>query len=79
MPIPILSDFANFSLSTRILFVQETRFCIVSFPESPLRDEIENLVYFPAQTGCKLMVDAVEDIELLCKVEKVPIYIDRNK
>ncbi|KAK7325726.1 hypothetical protein VNO80_33995 [Phaseolus coccineus] len=41
MPIPILSNFANFPLSTRILFVLETRLPILSFPESPLRDEIE--------------------------------------
>ncbi|KAL4321293.1 hypothetical protein AHAS_Ahas14G0096000 [Arachis hypogaea] len=41
MPIPILSNFANFPLSTRILFVLETRFPILSFLESPLRDEIE--------------------------------------
>lgn len=41
MPIPILSNFANFPFSTRILFVLETRLPIPSFPESPLRDEIE--------------------------------------
>ena len=41
MPIPILSNFANFPLSTRILFVLETRLPILSFLESPLRDEIE--------------------------------------
>ncbi|CAI8606361.1 unnamed protein product [Vicia faba] len=41
MPIPILSNFANFPLSTRILFVLETRLPILSFPESPLRYEIE--------------------------------------
>ncbi|KAL5054926.1 hypothetical protein RYX36_035608 [Vicia faba] len=41
MPIPILSNFANFPLSTCILFVLETRLPILSFPESPLRYEIE--------------------------------------
>ena len=41
MPIPILSNFANFPFSTRILFVLETRLPIPSFPESPLTEEIE--------------------------------------
>ncbi|KAF3452210.1 hypothetical protein FNV43_RR08308 [Rhamnella rubrinervis] len=41
MPIPILSNFANSPLSTRILFVLETRLPIPSFPESPLTEEIE--------------------------------------
>nr|BCT43311.1 cytochrome c biogenesis C [Musella lasiocarpa] len=41
MPIPILSNFANFPFYTRILFVLETRLPIPSFPESPLTEEIE--------------------------------------
>ncbi|CAI9758081.1 unnamed protein product [Fraxinus pennsylvanica] len=41
MPIPILSNFANSPLSTRILFVLETRLPIPSFLESPLTEEIE--------------------------------------
>ncbi|KAJ8425850.1 hypothetical protein Cgig2_001536 [Carnegiea gigantea] len=41
MPIPILSNFANFLFSTRILFVLETRLPIPSFLESPLMEEIE--------------------------------------
>nr|ULQ70060.1 cytochrome c biogenesis C [Xyris indica] len=41
MPIPILSNFANFPFSTRILLVLETRLSISSFPESPLTEEIE--------------------------------------
>ncbi|KAI5007574.1 hypothetical protein ZWY2020_054634 [Hordeum vulgare] len=41
MPIPILSNFANFLFSTRILFIPETRLPIPSFPESPLTEEIE--------------------------------------
>jgi len=41
MPIPILSNFANFPLSTRILFVLETCLHILSFLESPLRYDIE--------------------------------------
>ncbi|KAJ9128872.1 hypothetical protein P3X46_034398 [Hevea brasiliensis] len=41
MPIPILSNFANFPFSTRILFVLETRLPIPSFLESPLTEEIE--------------------------------------
>ena len=38
MPIPILSNFANFLFSTRIFFVLETRLPIPSFLESPLID-----------------------------------------
>ncbi|KAL5644854.1 hypothetical protein ACJX0J_003221 (mitochondrion) [Zea mays] len=45
MPIPILSNFANFPFSTRILFVLETRLPIPSFPESPLTEEIEAREY----------------------------------
>jgi heme exporter protein CcmC len=41
MPIPILSNFANFLFSTRIFFVLETRLQIPSFLESPLTEEIE--------------------------------------
>ncbi|CAA7039596.1 unnamed protein product [Microthlaspi erraticum] len=41
MPIPILSNFANFPFSTRILFVLETRLPIPSFLESPITEEIE--------------------------------------
>uniref|UniRef100_A0A6N2L122 Cytochrome c assembly protein domain-containing protein n=1 Tax=Salix viminalis TaxID=40686 RepID=A0A6N2L122_SALVM len=41
MPIPILSNFANSPLSTRIFFVLETRLPIPSFLESPLTEEIE--------------------------------------
>nr|ULQ69751.1 cytochrome c biogenesis C [Mayaca fluviatilis]ULQ69774.1 cytochrome c biogenesis C [Mayaca fluviatilis] len=41
MPIPILSNFANFPFSARILFVLETRLPIPSFPESPLTEERE--------------------------------------
>ncbi|KAK1258678.1 hypothetical protein QJS04_geneDACA024808 [Acorus gramineus] len=41
MLIPILSNFANFPLSTPILFVLETRLPIPSFLESPLLEEIE--------------------------------------
>nr|XP_040249503.1 putative cytochrome c biosynthesis ccmC-like mitochondrial protein [Aegilops tauschii subsp. strangulata] len=41
MPIPILSNFAKFPFSSRILFVLETRLPIPSFPESPLMEEIE--------------------------------------
>ncbi|KAK8539538.1 hypothetical protein V6N13_034831 [Hibiscus sabdariffa] len=41
MPIPILSNFANFPFSTCILFVLETRLPIPSFLESPLTEEIE--------------------------------------
>ena len=41
MPIPILSNFANFPFSTPIFFVLETRLPIPSFPESPLTEEIE--------------------------------------
>lgn len=41
MPIPILSNFANSSFSTRIFFVLETRFPILSFLESPLTEERE--------------------------------------
>ncbi|GFP85108.1 putative cytochrome c biosynthesis ccmc-like mitochondrial protein [Phtheirospermum japonicum] len=40
MPIPILSNFANSLLSTTILFVLETRLPILSFLESPLKEEI---------------------------------------
>jgi len=40
MPIPILSNFANFPLATRIFFVLETRLPIPFFPESPLTEEI---------------------------------------
>nr|ULQ69277.1 cytochrome c biogenesis protein ccmC [Eriocaulon australe] len=39
MPIPILSNFANFPFSTRILFVLETRILIPSFLESSLTEE----------------------------------------
>ncbi|MCD9639532.1 hypothetical protein HAX54_024115, partial [Datura stramonium] len=42
MPIPILSNFANSPLSTRILFVLETCLITTSFLESPLTEEIEN-------------------------------------
>nr|WNH36812.1 cytochrome c biogenesis C [Gastrodia uraiensis]WOE91391.1 cytochrome c biogenesis C [Gastrodia crispa]WOE91437.1 cytochrome c biogenesis C [Gastrodia flexistyla] len=41
MPIPILSNFANFPLSTPIFFVLETRLPIPSFLESPFTEEIE--------------------------------------
>ncbi|KAJ8437484.1 hypothetical protein Cgig2_007461 [Carnegiea gigantea] len=41
MPIRILSNFANFLFSTRILFVLETCLLIPSFLESPLTEEIE--------------------------------------
>ncbi|KZV34353.1 ccmC [Dorcoceras hygrometricum] len=41
MPIPILSNFANSPLSTRILFVLETRLPIPSFLESLLKEELE--------------------------------------
>ncbi|KAH0447306.1 hypothetical protein IEQ34_023862 [Dendrobium chrysotoxum] len=41
MPIPILSNFANFPFSTPILFVLETRLPIPSFLESPFTEEIE--------------------------------------
>ncbi|KAL5100029.1 hypothetical protein RYX36_004356 [Vicia faba] len=41
MPIPILSNFSNFPLLTRILFVPEPRLPILYFPESPLRYGIE--------------------------------------
>ncbi|YP_009477623.1 cytochrome c biogenesis C (mitochondrion) [Nymphaea colorata] len=41
MLIPILSNFANFLFLTCILFVLETRLLILSFPESPLTEEIE--------------------------------------
>ncbi|KAK4557336.1 hypothetical protein RGQ29_007195 [Quercus rubra] len=41
MLIPILSNFANFSFSTRIFFVLETRLLIPSFLEPPLTEEIE--------------------------------------
>ncbi|KAF8057224.1 hypothetical protein N665_1263s0019 [Sinapis alba] len=41
MPIPILSNFANFPFSTRILFVLETHLPISSFLESPITEEIE--------------------------------------
>ncbi|KAK8340402.1 hypothetical protein V6Z11_A08G099500 [Gossypium hirsutum] len=41
MPIPILSNFANFPFSTCILFVLETRLPIPSFLKSPLTEEIE--------------------------------------
>nr|WRW54045.1 cytochrome c biogenesis C [Mesembryanthemum crystallinum] len=41
MLIPILSNFANFLLSTLIFFVLETRLPIPSFLESPLKEEIE--------------------------------------
>ena len=39
--IPILFNFSNFSFSTRIFFVLETRLLIPSFLESPLTEEIE--------------------------------------
>ncbi|KAH0447980.1 hypothetical protein IEQ34_023188 [Dendrobium chrysotoxum] len=41
MPIPILSNFANFPFSTPILFVLEPRLPIPSFLESPFTEEIE--------------------------------------
>jgi len=41
MPIPILSYFANSPFSTSIFFVLETRLLLLSFPESPLTEEIE--------------------------------------
>ncbi|XBI00098.1 hypothetical protein VPH35_129262 [Triticum aestivum] len=50
MPIPILSNFANFSFSTRILFVLETRLHIRYFPESPLTEEIEAREGIPLKT-----------------------------
>nr|ABA99229.1 Cytochrome c biosynthesis ccmC-like mitochondrial protein, putative [Oryza sativa Japonica Group] len=50
MPIPILSNFANFPFSTRILFVLETRLPIPSFPESPLTEEIEAREGIPLKT-----------------------------
>jgi ABC-type transport system involved in cytochrome c biogenesis permease subunit len=50
MPIPILSNFANFPFSTRILFVLETRLPIPSFPESPLTEEIEAREVIPLKT-----------------------------
>ena len=50
MPIPILSNFANFPFSTRILFVLETRLPIPSFPESPLTEEIEAREGIPPKT-----------------------------
>ncbi|KAI5016272.1 hypothetical protein ZWY2020_006123 [Hordeum vulgare] len=50
MPIPILSIFANFPFSTRILFVLETRLPIPSFPESPLMEEIEAREGIPQKT-----------------------------
>lgn len=42
MPIPILSNFANFPFFTRILFVLETRLPIPSFLESLLTEQIED-------------------------------------
>uniref|UniRef100_A0A3B6FL75 Cytochrome c assembly protein domain-containing protein n=1 Tax=Triticum aestivum TaxID=4565 RepID=A0A3B6FL75_WHEAT len=50
MPILILSNFANFPFSTRILFVLETRLPIPSFPESPLTEEIEAREGIPPKT-----------------------------
>jgi len=50
MPIPILSNFANFPFSTRILFVLETHLPIPSFPESPLTEEIEAREVIPLKT-----------------------------
>ncbi|KAF7031217.1 LOW QUALITY PROTEIN: hypothetical protein CFC21_042580, partial [Triticum aestivum] len=50
MPIPILSNFAKFPFSTRILFVLETRLPIPSFPESPLTEEIEAREGIPLKT-----------------------------
>ena len=41
MLIPILSNFSNFSFSTRIFFVLETHLLIPSFLESPLTEEIK--------------------------------------
>ncbi|PIN03588.1 hypothetical protein CDL12_23885 [Handroanthus impetiginosus] len=41
MPIPILSNFANFPLSTSILFVLEIHLPIPSFLKSPLKEEME--------------------------------------
>uniref|UniRef100_A0A6N2MQP3 Cytochrome c assembly protein domain-containing protein n=1 Tax=Salix viminalis TaxID=40686 RepID=A0A6N2MQP3_SALVM len=50
MPIPILSNFANSPLSTRIFFVLETRLPIPSFLESPLTEEIEARESIPKPT-----------------------------
>nr|YP_009306105.1 cytochrome c biogenesis C [Corchorus capsularis]AOO95943.1 cytochrome c biogenesis C [Corchorus capsularis] len=47
MPIPILSNFANFPVLTCILFVLETRLPIPSFLASPLMEEIEARVCLP--------------------------------
>ncbi|KAH0470470.1 hypothetical protein IEQ34_000193 [Dendrobium chrysotoxum] len=41
MPIPTLSNFANFPFSTPILFILETRLPIPSFLKSPFTEEIE--------------------------------------
>ncbi|KAK8937346.1 hypothetical protein KSP39_PZI012601 [Platanthera zijinensis] len=50
MPIPILSNFANFPFSTPILFVLETRLPIPSFPKYPLIEEREAREVIKKQT-----------------------------
>nr|UGV21726.1 cytochrome c biogenesis C [Cucumis melo subsp. agrestis] len=53
MPIPILSNFANFPLATRIFFVLETRLPIPFFPESPFTEEISAFYAKMTSAGSK--------------------------
>ncbi|OAO89160.1 hypothetical protein AXX17_ATUG03530 (mitochondrion) [Arabidopsis thaliana] len=60
MPIPILSNFANFPFSTRILFVLETRLPIPSFLESPITEEIEAREGIPKPSSLALFASMAE-------------------